>query len=98
MDFLKKFIAGDLPIKKKHIETVQEILIEDQNEHYIFRAKTGWADSGQPIGWYVGYISFKGNNYIFVNNIDINSNEDAKARKAIVKEVFKEIFNIDLAI
>lgn len=98
LDFLKRFSAGDLPFKKEHLETVKEILIEDQNERYVFRAKTGWADKGQPIGWYVGYIINRGRTFIFVNNIDINSNEDAKARKTIVREVFKELFDIDLAI
>lgn len=98
LDFLKKFTAGDLPFKKEHIETVKEILIEDHNDRYVFRAKTGWANKGQPVGWYVGYINFEGKTYIFVNNIDINSDEDAKARKAIVREIFKELFNIDLMI
>ncbi|MCK5104905.1 MAG: hypothetical protein KAR17_18915, partial [Cyclobacteriaceae bacterium] len=80
------------------INTVQKILIEEQNDQYIFRAKTGWADSGQPVGWYVGYFVYEGRTFIFVNNIDINSNEDAKARKTIVKEIFIELFNLDLFI
>ena len=98
LHFLKKFSNGDLPFNKEHINTVQEILIEDRNDQYVFRAKTGWADFGQPIGWYIGYIVYNGKTFIFVNNIDINSNEDAKARKAIVREVFKELLNIDLKV
>jgi beta-lactamase class D len=98
LHFLKKFSEGDLPFNKEHINTVQEILIEDRNDQYVFRAKTGWADKGQPIGWYIGYIVYDGKTFIFVNNIDIKSNEDAKARKAIVREVFKELFNIDLKV
>lgn len=98
LEFLKRFSASDLPFKKEHIKTVQEILIEDQNDRYVFRAKSGWADKGQPIGWYIGYIVIDGKTFIFVNNIDINSNEDAKARKVIVKDIFKALFNIELAI
>ena len=98
LKFLKRFSAGDLPFKKEHIKTVQEILVADQNDKYIFRAKTGWADFGQPVGWYVGYIVYGGRSFIFVNNIDVNRNEDAKARKAIVKEIFRELFNVDLVI
>ena len=98
VEFLTRFSAGDLPFKKEHINTVQKILIEEQNDQYIFRAKTGWADSGQPVGWYVGYFVYEGRTFIFVNNIDINSNEDAKARKTIVKEIFMELFNLDLFI
>ena len=98
MEFLKRFSAEDLAFKKEHIKTVQEILIEDQNDQYIFRAKTGWADFGQPVGWYVGYFVYEGRTFIFVNNIDINNDEEAKARKAIVKEIFMELFNVDLVI
>ncbi|MCK5281483.1 MAG: class D beta-lactamase, partial [Cyclobacteriaceae bacterium] len=43
VEFLKRFSAGDLPFKKEYINTVQKILIEEQNDQYIFRAKTGWA-------------------------------------------------------
>lgn len=98
LEFLKRFSVGDLPFKQEHIKTVQEMLVEDQTDQYIFRAKTGWADKGQAIGWYVGYIILDGKTFIFINNIDINSNKDAKARQVIVKEIFKELLNIDLSI
>ena len=52
LQFLKRFSSGNLPFNDDHIKTVQEILIEDQNDKYIFRAKSGWADVEQPIGWY----------------------------------------------
>lgn len=96
--FLKKLILEELPFKKANILAVKEILIEDQNDQYIVRAKSGWADFGQGIGWYVGYIEIRGNTFIFVNNIDINKNEDARARKSIAKEVLDYAFQIDLNI
>jgi len=96
--FLKKLILGELPFKKTNILAVKEILMEDQNDQYVFRAKTGWADFGQEIGWYVGYIEIRGDTFIFVNNIDINKNEDARARKSIVKEILDDAFQIDLNI
>lgn len=96
--FLKKLIDEDLPFGINHIHTVKEILIEDKSERYVFRGKTGWADFGVPVGWYVGYIEIDGRTFIFVNNIEINSSEDALARKEITKEIFKEVFNIDLSI
>lgn len=98
LEFLKEFVAEDLPFRKEVIKTVKEILIEDKSDAYIFRAKTGWADYGTPVGWYVGYIEINGKTYIFVNNIEIRNNQDAKARKEITKEIFKAAFNIDLTI
>lgn len=50
MEFLNRLSVGEFPFKKEHIKTVQEIMIEDQNDRYIFRARTGWADFGQPVG------------------------------------------------
>jgi len=96
--FLKKLILEELPFKKANILAVREILIEDQNDQYVFRAKTGWADFGQGIGWYVGYIEIRDDTFIFVNNVDINKNEDARARKSIVKEILDYAFQIDLNI
>ncbi len=98
LEFLMRFSAGDLPFKQEHIETVQDILIEDQNDQYVFRAKTTWAVKGQPIGWYVGYFVMDQKTFIFVNNIDINSDEDANARKTVTREVFKELLDIELTI
>ena len=98
VEFVKRFIKEDLPFQKENIETVKEILIEDSNEAYIFRAKTGWADYGIPVGWYVGYIELDGKTYVFVNNIEINSSEDARSRKEITKEIFRAAFDIDLKI
>ena len=98
LEFLKRFNIGDFPFNQSNISTVQKILIEDQNERYVLRGKTGWADVDQAIGWYIGYFTFENKTFIFVNNIDINSAEDAQARKAIVKEVFMAVFNVELAL
>lgn len=98
VEFLKKLIKDDLPFHNENIQIVKEILIEDQKDNYTFRAKTGWADFGTPVGWYVGYIEIDGNTFVFINNIEIQSNEDAKARKEITKEVFKAAFKLDLDI
>jgi len=98
VEFLKKFVAEDLPFRKDVIKTVKEILIEDKSDTYVFRAKTGWADYGTPVGWHVGYIEIKGRTFIFVNNIEIGNSADATARKEITKEVFKKTFDIDLNI
>jgi len=98
VEFLKKFVEEDLPFRKDVIKTVKAILIEDKSDTHVFRAKTGWADYGTPVGWYVGYIEINGKTYIFVNNIEIRSNQDANSRKEITKEIFKAAFNIDLNI
>lgn len=96
--FLENFINGKLPFNKDHISTVKRILTEDKGEGYTLRGKTGWADFGVPVGWYVGYLEYQGSTFIFVNNIEIRNNKDANARKEITKEVLGSMFNIELAI
>ena len=98
VEFLKKFITEKLPVKKDFIRKVKDIMIVDRSDHYILRAKTGWAIKGQAVGWYVGYLEIDGRTFIFVNNIDINFEEDVKQRAAIVKEILDRIFNIVLDI
>jgi beta-lactamase class D len=98
VEFLKKLIREDLPFQKSTIESVKKILVVDQNDRYVFRAKTGWAVRMQDIGWYVGYIEIDGQTRIFVNNIDIKSDKDAAARKDIVKEIMDSLFHISLTL
>jgi beta-lactamase class D len=98
LEFLKKLINDDLPFKQENIDTVKKILIVDQHDRYVFRAKTGWAMRQQNIGWYVGYMEIDGQTWIFVNNIDIKKDEDAAARKDIVKEVIDTLFHTNLSL
>lgn len=98
VDFLKKVISEDLPFKKKHINSLKDIMIEDRKEHYIMRGKSGWATKGTPVGWYVGYLEVSGSTYIFVLNMDVLKEGDQKYRKVITKEILDGLFMLDLAI
>lgn len=99
VDFLKRLVKEDLPVKEKNVKAVKEIMIGEENERYILRAKTGWADSDRSTGWYVGWLEIEGKNYIFVNNIDIADEEkDLRSRKEIVKEILDAVFQTELKI
>jgi len=99
VDFLHRLMEEDLPVKKKNIAAVKDIMIEEKTDRYTLRTKTGWADADRSIGWYVGWIEIGDKNYIFVNNIDIiDEDKDVKARKEIVKEILDATFQIDLGI
>lgn len=98
VQFLDKFARGQLPFAKTAIAKVKQMLIEDQDEEYTLRAKTGWADFGIPVGWYVGYLEVQDDMFIFVNNIEITENKDALARKAITREIIGKMFGINLKI
>jgi beta-lactamase class D len=98
IDFLERLIRNDLPVKQKNIDMVKEILVEENNERYTLRGKTGWADFGTPVGWYVGWLDLGANSYIFVLNMDIVEPGEHIFRKEITREILNEIFQIDLGI
>ncbi|KAB2849719.1 MAG: class D beta-lactamase, partial [Ignavibacterium sp.] len=53
------------------------IMIYDQNENYILRAKTGWAIRVEDqVGWFVGYVEAHNNTYFFAANVKSDEPED----------------------
>ena len=90
--FLKRLYHNNLPFSLSTMDKVKGIMIVENEPHEIIRAKTGWAVlPDQQYGWYVGWIEKAENVYFFVINMDIKKDEDAKKRKAIVKQVLKEM-------
>ena len=64
---------------------VKNILVEEENDEYSLHAKSGW--DGE-IGWYVGYITTKTENYFFAMNGNIKK-EQLHLRKEIVVNALK---------
>ena len=88
--FLRTLLNGNLKIKKENLQILKKIMIVNQTEDYIIRAKTGWASSVTPQhGWYVGYVEKKNSVWLFAANIDIKSDQDLPLRKEIVMEALK---------
>lgn len=92
IDFLRRLRSNNLPFSQRSIDIVKNIIIMDSTDTYVMRAKTGWSSHIEPeIGWLVGYIETKGNVYFFSTNIIMTKPEDAAAREAITREVFKKM-------
>ncbi len=85
IEFLKKFYKEDLPIPKKHIDLVKEIITIDKNSDYELKAKSGWDGS---VGWYIGYIKTDNKVYFFTFNGDMEK-EQLDFRKEIVYKALK---------
>ena len=84
--FLKRFYTNNLPFKIEDINLLKEIMIDEKNENYTIRAKTGWEGR---YGWYVGYVETKDDVWFFSTNIDTKSKDDLPKRKAITLEALK---------
>lgn len=94
VEFLVRFFKDSLPFSKRSMDIVKDIMIWEQNERYIMRAKTGWGlRFDKQIGWFVGYIeTLPGKDiYFFANNIDINEVKDAEARYLITMGILKDM-------
>ena len=84
--FLKRFYTNNLPFKIEDINLLKEIMIDEKNEDFIIRAKTGWEGK---YGWYVGFVETKNDVWFFATNIDTKSKDDLIKRKEITLEALK---------
>lgn len=88
--FLKKLYKNDLPFKTQDINTLKNIMIEEKNDEFILRAKSGWSTRFEfESGWYVGYIETKNDVWFFATNIVTNGQKDLPLRKEITLEALK---------
>jgi len=86
IDFLRMLYTGDLPINKKHINTLKSIMLSESHDQLKVWSKTGW--SGKD-GWYVGYLVFNKETWFFANHIEITQNSDLALRKKLTMDVFR---------
>jgi beta-lactamase class D len=94
--FLRKLYENRLPFSRRPMDIVKEILVLENTEQYILRAKTGMTDfpGGMFIGWFVGYLERNGNVYFFAMNIVTDSpDRDFERIKAGRKEITKSILH-----
>jgi beta-lactamase class D len=86
IEFLKRLYLDNLPFKKEDMNTLKEIMIDEKNEDYTIRAKTGWEGK---YGWYVGFVETKNDVWFFATNIDTKSKDDLPKRKELTLEALK---------
>jgi len=96
VEFLKNLYEENLPFSKRNIQLVKSIMINEQNENYILRAKTGWTrESRMNTGWWVGYIENEKGTYFFATRLlrdrSLDSGNFGSCRKEITKKVLKEL-------
>jgi beta-lactamase class D len=90
LDFLKGFHARRYPFNRASYDLVERLMLVDQSEMSMIRAKTGWVQKGKPeIGWYVGYVETPENVWFFAMNMDILEPEESRFRQIITMEALK---------
>jgi beta-lactamase class D/D-alanyl-D-alanine dipeptidase len=92
IELLVKLYENRLPFTPQTLATVKEIIINEKNDKYILRGKTGWSDSFDPqVGWWIGYVERGDNVYFFATELNIKKDEDAEKRKQITNRVLKSL-------
>lgn len=95
IEFMKKLVINGLPFSQRSIDIVKDIMIMEETENYVLRAKTGLGDTkdGVYTGWYVGYVEANGNVYAFALNMDESDYEKIKTQVRIdlAKSILMEL-------
>jgi beta-lactamase class D len=71
VEFLRRLQRDDLPISRRSMQIVKEILVLEKTESHVLRGKTGFSANGDGLvaGWFVGYIERNDNVYFFATNL-----------------------------
>lgn len=87
IEFLIGLREGKLPFKADNVALVKRIMIADQRDDWVLRAKTGMAlRVDHPIAWYVGWVETAKGPVYFATNFDIKNMKDAQPRLALTYE------------
>jgi beta-lactamase class D len=88
--FLRKLVLGNLPFAKSNMDLLKKIMIVEETNDYILRAKTGWTARVTPqYGWFVGYVETKKATWLFATNLDIKNQQDLVFRKDLTMAALK---------
>lgn len=85
INFLKQLYANSLPFKPEHQQLVKDLIVIEQGENWVLRAKTGWQGK---YGWWVGWVELPSGPIFFALNIDTpNRLADLPKREQIGRAV-----------
>ncbi|MBE2228776.1 MAG: class D beta-lactamase [Ignavibacteria bacterium] len=93
IEFLKKLYKYELPVSKRSVDILKNIIVLDSTSGYIMRGKTGWGFEGNTdIGWLVGWIEKSDNIYFYAINVETDKDNPrfAESRRAITENIFRE--------
>lgn len=94
IEFLKKLYKYELPVSKRSVDILKNIIMIDSTADHILRGKTGWGFEGNKnIGWLVGWIEKSDNIYFYAINIETEKDNPrfAESRRAITEKIFRDL-------
>jgi beta-lactamase class D len=70
--FLRRLYLGELPVSKRSLDIVKEIMVQEETPAYRLSAKTGGGplSEGRYLGWFVGYLEAGGATHLFAIQLE----------------------------
>jgi beta-lactamase class D len=94
IEFLQKMYEYRLPVSKRSIDIVKNIIVLERGKGYILRGKTGGAniDENRYITWLVGYIERGSKIYYYALNFIITDfDRGRQVRYELLKDILSEL-------
>jgi beta-lactamase class D len=72
VEFLRRLYREELPVSKRSMQIVKEIITLEETPDYKLSGKTGGGPlaEGRFLGWFVGYVETKDDTYFFATEIE----------------------------
>jgi beta-lactamase class D len=87
--FLAKLERGQLPVSRKNLDLVQEILTQETGRGWRLVAKTGSSATGE--GWLVGWVESPGGGCAFALHLEASSYEEmARIRPGLARDFLRQ--------
>jgi beta-lactamase class D len=91
IEFLRRLHADALPVSKRSMSIVKDIIRLDSTANYVLRGKTGWTEA-QNVGWLVGWVETRDNTYFFACNLEmIGAKPNLAARRGITEQILRSL-------
>lgn len=95
LGLVKRLYFNQLPFFKSYQEMVKRAMLFENNSNYRLGYKTGWGftESGNSLGWIVGWVEENNHPYFFVLNIESpDKSFDMKTvRLKMLKDILKQL-------
>ena len=90
--FLERLRRGSLPVSRKAIADVREMMVLERRDGTTLRGKTGYVFSTSPRrGWWVGSVERGARSWTFALNLDITESKHSAARISIGRAILREL-------
>jgi beta-lactamase class D len=94
IDFLRNFYNYTLPVSRRSVDIVKDIIVLEKSDSWKLSGKTGTGmlSNTDYIMWFVGYLEKDNTPYFFAMNFKTSDfDKSSKARFSITKDILREL-------